>query len=192
MKLWLFSRENFQYSMLVFSQPQCACNMAHFNLIVSFSSISTVSCLEDPGPHDENARMPITKENTYQLGEPTFTCTINTLHKRKKIRNHCSYEQGFGDLPVGSSDMSLWIKWLILASKYLSVVLDRMHETPIDWEKRCFPHLFWGFFFGPQDPTNASLFLRSQTYWRMFSPVTSKMRNTKQSGPKKWQKQYVR
>ncbi|XP_030258375.1 dynein light chain Tctex-type 5 [Sparus aurata] len=31
-------------------------------------SISTVSCLDDPGHNDDNARMPITKENTYQLG----------------------------------------------------------------------------------------------------------------------------
>ncbi|XP_073346583.1 dynein light chain Tctex-type 5 [Pagrus major] len=31
-------------------------------------SISTVSCLDELGHHDDNARVPITKENTYQLG----------------------------------------------------------------------------------------------------------------------------
>lgn len=49
-----------------------------FNLHTSFSSISTVSCLDELGQHDDNARMPVTMENTYQLGEVTLTCTTST------------------------------------------------------------------------------------------------------------------
>ncbi|XP_038574437.1 tctex1 domain-containing protein 1 isoform X2 [Micropterus salmoides] len=31
-------------------------------------SISTVSCVDELGHHDDNARMPVTMENTYQMG----------------------------------------------------------------------------------------------------------------------------
>lgn len=50
------------------------------NLFMSFSSISTVSCIDELGHHDDNARMAITMENTYQMGEITFTCMANMLH----------------------------------------------------------------------------------------------------------------
>ena len=42
---------------------------------LSFSSISTVSYLDDIGHHDEPPRMAVTMENTYQLGEMTITIT---------------------------------------------------------------------------------------------------------------------
>lgn len=42
---------------------------------LSFSSISTVSYLDDIGHHDEYPRMAVTMENTYQLGERTLTFT---------------------------------------------------------------------------------------------------------------------
>lgn len=41
--------------------------------LLSFSSISTVSYLDDIGHHDEHPRMAVTMENTYQLGEMTIT-----------------------------------------------------------------------------------------------------------------------
>lgn len=40
--------------------------------LLSFSSISTVSYLDDIGHHDEHPRMAVTMENTYQLGEMTL------------------------------------------------------------------------------------------------------------------------
>lgn len=40
--------------------------------VLSFSSISTVSYLDELGHHDEHPRMAVTMENTYQLGEATF------------------------------------------------------------------------------------------------------------------------
>ncbi|KAF3858694.1 hypothetical protein F7725_011895 [Dissostichus mawsoni] len=38
------------------------------DLILSSSSISTVSCIDELAHHDDNTRMAITTENTYQLG----------------------------------------------------------------------------------------------------------------------------
>lgn len=43
--------------------------------LLSFSSISTVSYLDDIGHHEEYPRMAVTMENTYQLGEMTLTIT---------------------------------------------------------------------------------------------------------------------
>lgn len=37
--------------------------------VLSFSSISTVSYLDEIGHHDEHPRLAVTMENTYQLGE---------------------------------------------------------------------------------------------------------------------------
>lgn len=45
--------------------------------LLSFSSISTVSYLDDIGHHDEHPRMAVTMENTYQLGELTLTNTYD-------------------------------------------------------------------------------------------------------------------
>ncbi len=47
-----------------------------FDLIMSFSSISTVSCIDELGHHDDIARLAVTMENTYQLGEIMFTLQI--------------------------------------------------------------------------------------------------------------------
>lgn len=44
---------------------------------LSFSSISTVSYLDDIGHHDEHPRMAVTMENTYQLGEMTLPITYH-------------------------------------------------------------------------------------------------------------------
>ena len=46
----------------------CICRFC-FDLLLSFSSISTVSYMDDIGHHDDNARMVVTMENTYQMGE---------------------------------------------------------------------------------------------------------------------------
>lgn len=53
--------------------------MHHFPICL-FSSISTVSYMDELGHHDDNARMAITMENTYQMGEITFTLMTNPLH----------------------------------------------------------------------------------------------------------------
>lgn len=45
--------------------------------LLSFSSISTVSYLDDIGHHDDHPRMAVTMENTYQLGELPLTNTYN-------------------------------------------------------------------------------------------------------------------
>lgn len=45
--------------------------------LLSFSSISTVSYLDDIGHHDEHPRMAVTMENTYQLGELTLPNTYD-------------------------------------------------------------------------------------------------------------------
>lgn len=50
--------------------------LSFFNLILSFSSISTVSGMDELH-HDDNARTAVTMENTYQMGEALKT---NTLH----------------------------------------------------------------------------------------------------------------
>lgn len=42
-------------------------------MIMSFSSISTVSYIDELGHHDDNARLAPTMENTYQMGELAFT-----------------------------------------------------------------------------------------------------------------------
>lgn len=47
--------------------------------IMPFSSISTVSFMDELGHHDDNIRMPVTMENTYQLGEAMFTTTTDHL-----------------------------------------------------------------------------------------------------------------
>lgn len=47
--------------------------------LLSFSSISTVSYLDDIGHHDEQPRMAVTMENTYQLGEMTLPFHIMTF-----------------------------------------------------------------------------------------------------------------
>lgn len=44
---------------------------------VFFSSISTLSNIDELGHHDDNARMAVTMDNTYQLGEIIFTCMVS-------------------------------------------------------------------------------------------------------------------
>lgn len=44
---------------------------------VFFSSISTLSNIEELGHHDDNVRMAVTMENTYQLGEIKLSCTVS-------------------------------------------------------------------------------------------------------------------
>lgn len=74
------------------SVPRCAHTTAPFLSLSStrpclFSSVSTVSCVDELGHHDDNARMAITMENTYQMGEITFTCLANVL-PHSRITNH--------------------------------------------------------------------------------------------------------
>lgn len=47
-------------------------------LVLFFSSISTVSCIDELAHHDDNARMAVSMENTYQLGEIMFMSMTNT------------------------------------------------------------------------------------------------------------------
>lgn len=45
---------------------------------MSFSSISTVSYIDELGHHDDNARLAQTMENTYQMGELAFLIAYKT------------------------------------------------------------------------------------------------------------------
>lgn len=57
--------------------------------LLSFSSISTVSYLDDIGHHDEHHRMAVTMENTYQLGEMTLTITYRDTFDTSSLPATC-------------------------------------------------------------------------------------------------------
>lgn len=63
------------------SVPVCLhgiCPGILFSMIMSFSSISTVSYIDELGHHDDNARLAPTMENTYQMGELAFLIAYKT------------------------------------------------------------------------------------------------------------------
>lgn len=58
--------------------PHGICPGILFSMIMSFSSISTVSYIDELGHHDDNARLAPTMENTYQMGELAFLIAYKT------------------------------------------------------------------------------------------------------------------
>ena len=46
------------------------------SVVSLYSSISTVSYIDEPGHHDDNPRPTVQMENTYQLGEPDLNLTF--------------------------------------------------------------------------------------------------------------------
>lgn len=62
----------------------CDCYVAVYQMIIFYflfliSSVSIVSSMDELGHHDENTRMVVTMENTYQTGETTATTSTLCL-----------------------------------------------------------------------------------------------------------------